>query len=245
MVNVTQPFPQFGTPFTDPQTGIITKPWLNLLRALFTRTGGSQGTAAGTVTSVGTGTGLTGGPITDSGTISLADIGAKTLLANATAGSAAPVPESTSVVLDFIGATEGDVLARGASAWQAVAPGTAGEILVTGGAGALPSWQRPFGTPALGVSAAGTNQGTATALTANVNQVTTVGAGQGVALPTPVPGAEPIVVSNQGAHTLSVYPPTGVEIDALGVNVAYSLADPKMQIFWPISTTLYYSTQLG
>lgn len=47
-------------------------------------------TGTGTVTSVATGTGLTGGPITTTGTISLATIGADSVLGNATAGTAAP-----------------------------------------------------------------------------------------------------------------------------------------------------------
>jgi hypothetical protein len=48
------------------------------------------GATGGTVTSVTTGTGLTGGPITTTGTISLAAVSADNLLLNATAGSAAP-----------------------------------------------------------------------------------------------------------------------------------------------------------
>jgi hypothetical protein len=47
-------------------------------------------TSTGTVTSVASGTGLTGGPITTTGTLSLASIAADNVLANATGGSAAP-----------------------------------------------------------------------------------------------------------------------------------------------------------
>ena len=45
-----------------------------------------------------------------------------------------------SEVLDQIGNTQGQVLYRGAAAWLALAVGTAGQVLVTGGAGAEPSW---------------------------------------------------------------------------------------------------------
>lgn len=42
--------------------------------------------------------------------------------------------------LDAIGSTQGDVLYRGASGWNALAPGTSGQVLTTGGTGANPSW---------------------------------------------------------------------------------------------------------
>jgi len=50
------------------------------------------GTPTGSVTEVDTGTGLTGGPITTTGTISLANIATQTFLANTTGGSAPPIP---------------------------------------------------------------------------------------------------------------------------------------------------------
>lgn len=43
-------------------------------------------------------------------------------------------------VLDLAGSTRGQVLYRGASTWSALSPGTAGQLLQTGGAGADPSW---------------------------------------------------------------------------------------------------------
>lgn len=47
-----------------------------------------------------------------------------------------------SAALDFAFGTpaQGSLLYRGAGAWQSIAPGTAGQMLVTGGAGANPSW---------------------------------------------------------------------------------------------------------
>ena len=44
-------------------------------------------------------------------------------------------------LLDSIGAVQGDLLFRDVDDWDALAPGTAGYVLVTGGAGANPSWQ--------------------------------------------------------------------------------------------------------
>lgn len=95
---------------------------------------------AGTVQEVDTGTGLTGGPITLTGTISLASIANGTILANVSGGSAAPSPNTPSAVLDVIGSTRGNLLYRGAGGWSALAPGSAGQILTTGGAGADPAW---------------------------------------------------------------------------------------------------------
>jgi hypothetical protein len=57
---------------------------------------------------------------------------------------AQPIPGSSysqiSAFLDFLGVAQGSVLYRGASAWLTLPPGTAGNILQTGGAGANPSW---------------------------------------------------------------------------------------------------------
>lgn len=76
---------------------------------------------------------------------------ANTFFAGPTSGSAAApsfraivaadIPtETISGVLDNIGDTQGDVLFRGASEWQALAAGTSGYILSTQGAGANPQW---------------------------------------------------------------------------------------------------------
>ena len=43
-------------------------------------------------------------------------------------------------LLDVISSTRGSVLYRGNTAWAALAPGTAGQVLSTNGAGADPSW---------------------------------------------------------------------------------------------------------
>jgi hypothetical protein len=110
----------------------------------------------GTVTSVATNNGLTGGTITTTGTIGLATIGSGTVLANLTGGSAVPTANTPSAILDITGSTEGDVLYRGASTWAVLAPGTAGQHLSTGGAGSTPSWATsvtPSGTPTSGQNA--------------------------------------------------------------------------------------------
>lgn len=80
----------------------------------------SASTAAGTVTNVATGTGLTGGPITGTGTLSLATITNQRILANISGGTAVPSANTLTGILDSIlGTTAGSLITRGASVWAA------------------------------------------------------------------------------------------------------------------------------
>lgn len=63
------------------------------------------------------------------------------------------------------------------------------------------------------VTAAGTDQGTATVLASQVNIVTTVAAGTGVKLP-----SFNATVMNRGANNLRIYPPSGMQIESYGNN---------------------------
>lgn len=72
---------------------------------------------------------------------SLPSIADGDVLANITGSAGQPVGDSLSAVLDHVfGSTEGDILQRGPSGWQVLAPGTAGDVLTTGGSGALAAW---------------------------------------------------------------------------------------------------------
>ena len=73
------------------------------------------------------------------------------------------------------------------------------------------------------VTAAGTTQGGATALTKAVSIVTTATANQGVVLPTAAAGISATIV-NTTAVTIKVYPNTSDVIDDGTVNVAVNLA---------------------
>jgi len=107
----------------------------------------------GTVTAVYSGTGLAGGPIVASGTLSLAPIATATLLANTTGGSAAPASTSVSTLLDAaVGNARGMLLRRDATGWSALSPGTAGQVLTTGGSGADVSWAAGGGSGSSGLS---------------------------------------------------------------------------------------------
>jgi hypothetical protein len=109
------------------------------------------GGGAGTVTSIVAGSGLAGGTITTAGTISLGTIAAGDLLANTGTASAVPVATAPSALLDnAFGATQGNILYRGATGWAALGPGTAGQVLETGGASANPSWKTEIPAGATG-----------------------------------------------------------------------------------------------
>lgn len=76
--------------------------------------------SSGTVTSVASGTGLAGGPITTTGTLALANAANNTLKSNVSGGSAAPTDNTLTAILDAImSSTQGAVLSRGASVWGA------------------------------------------------------------------------------------------------------------------------------
>lgn len=80
--------------------------------------------------------------------------------------------------------------------------------------------------PVTTFSAAGTTQATATLLTANFANVTTVGASSGVRLRS-AHGAGLTVILNNGANVLSIYPATGEKINGLAANVAITSAPGK------------------
>jgi len=90
------------------------------------------------------------------------------------------------------------------------------------------------------VSAAGSTQGTATALTTMINNVTTVAASSGVALPTAVAGYI-VIVRNGGANALNVYPAAGASINAGADNAAHSLPVGAMIQYVATSTTKWYT----
>jgi hypothetical protein len=71
---------------------------------------------------------------------------ANSIMSNVTSGSATPLDNSLSSVLDILGSARGNVIYRGAGGWVALAPGTSGQLLQSGGAGADPSWLTASGT---------------------------------------------------------------------------------------------------
>ncbi|WP_441234492.1 hypothetical protein [Bradyrhizobium sp. 930_D9_N1_4] len=95
----------------------------------------------GSITSIATNNGITGGTIVGSGTIGLAPIGTVQLLANPTGSSAVPVGTSLSAVIDNAAcSTQGSIFYRNGSSWTCLPPGTSGQVLQTQGASANPQW---------------------------------------------------------------------------------------------------------
>lgn len=195
---------------------------------------------SGTVTSVGSGTGLTGGPITGSGTLSLATISTLNILANTTGGTAAPSGNTLSAILDAIyGTSQGQVLYRGSSVWSSLALGPVATPLQAGGSSA----------PAYGyivsatTASAGSSQGTAAAIgNCNIAILTSVGSSTGIILPTTV-GLNGIYVCNRGGNTVNVYPNSGAQIEALGTNAASTVANNANGLFISTAATLNVPTQ--
>lgn len=73
------------------------------------------------------------------------------------------------------------------------------------------------------VSAAGTTQSDATALTASVNVITTAAASSGVRLSNTEIGDQ-YEILNLGANEVKVYPPTSGQINAMSANAGFTLA---------------------
>lgn len=108
------------------------------------------------VTQINTSGPITGGPITSTGTITLASgsitnnyldvMPAYTVKGNAGGSAATPADITASQVLDMISSTRGTILYRGAVTWSVLAPGATTEFLRSGGAGADPYWAVPPGS---------------------------------------------------------------------------------------------------
>jgi len=97
------------------------------------------------------------------------------------------------------------------------------------------------GTLTTGLTAAGTTQGTALAITDDINVVTTTALNSGVVLSANLTIGDTVLVSNFGANALSVYPPTGGKIDNGSANAAKSVAANTTLQFICINTVDFVS----
>jgi hypothetical protein len=93
-----------------------------------------------------------------------------------------------------------------------------------------------------GLTAAGTNQGTAAACPSDFNVFTTVASSTGAILPATgsmyqVP--DQLVVVNHGANALTVYPPTGGTIGTNAANAGVSVPAGKMGFFYVVGSNAY------
>ncbi len=103
--------------------------------------------------------------------------------------------------------------------------------------GIVTGQQNPYGLlKTATVAAAGNSQGTAAALTAEINQVTGSDGTKGVILPAAQPGMELKVFNNVAAACI-VYGNTGAAINGGAANASYSVTSNKNAIFTAFSTT--------
>jgi hypothetical protein len=109
----------------------------------------SVSTSSGGITSLATDNGITGGPITTSGTISLAEQPPLTILANDSPSSeAVPTGVGISTFLDAVfGESTGVMLYRGATGWEALEPATNGDVLTL--SAGEPAWEAAGGGAAV------------------------------------------------------------------------------------------------
>ncbi len=95
----------------------------------------------------------------------------------------------------------------------------------------------------ISANAAG-NQASATALTKEFNNITTVGgAGYSVKLPTAATGLS-ITVKNSGANSLAVFPFSGDSINALAVDLSVNIPVSGELTFRAISTTVWETNEV-
>ena len=109
--------------------------------------------------------------------------------------------------------------------------------------GTAPSLSLPRYSISATVSAAGTVQGTATALTSDINVITTAtfGSATGVVLPTAVAGVRVLVRNAHATVAIKVYPASGASIDNATVNVAKTIVVLQTLEFVAISSTEWQS----
>lgn len=93
------------------------------------------------------------------------------------------------------------------------------------------------------VTATGSAQGDAAALSEGFNVVSGADGTKGVILPTAAIGKR-VEVKNAAGSTLKIYPATGAAINAISANGAYSIATVTTSILVATSTTQWYSIPL-
>lgn len=89
---------------------------------------------------------------------------------------------------------------------------------------------------------AGGGQGSAVLLTREVNRVTTVATnGDSVKLPPAVAGLEVVVINDDLAQDLDVFPSSGDQIDSLAADAALTMSAGAITVFYAITATLWRS----
>jgi hypothetical protein len=100
----------------------------------------TAGTGAAEEITLGTNLSFTGTTLNAAGGGSYSFAATQRIYGRNTAGAGAGEEVTLSQVLDWASSTQGSLIFRGASTWAALGPGTVGQVLQSGGAGANPSW---------------------------------------------------------------------------------------------------------
>lgn len=89
-----------------------------------------------------------------------------------------PTESTISQIMDWTSSTQGSIWYRGATGWGALAPGTAGQVLTSGGSGANPSFTSPSSGITIGTTTANGTAGRVLYTDgSNVQQYATTGTG--------------------------------------------------------------------
>ena len=120
--------------------------------------------------------------------------------------------------------------------------GTLTSLAVTGNisGGNIISTQNYIHSVVTGLTATGTVQANALAITKDFNVVSTAASGTGVVFPTAVAGMRLVVVNN-GANPLTVYPAVGGTMNSLAINVGFLMPTTTRLDFIATSTTQWYT----
>ena len=98
--------------------------------------------AVPTSRTISTSSGISGGgDLSANRTLSLTTIANNTLLGNVSGSSASPSQTTLTSLMDAtLGNQQGDIIYRAGSIWTTLTPGSAGQVLASGGTGANPYW---------------------------------------------------------------------------------------------------------
>ena len=209
---------------------------------------GNLGTA-GLVIATGNITGgnlVTGGVVAATGNVSggnLVTAGTLSVTGNANVGNLG----TAGLIVATGNVTGGNLVTGGVVAATGNVSGgnltTSGVVAATGNVtgGNLVATSYHIRSITTGITAAGSAQGTATALTKEINVVSTVSSGaNGVVLPTAVAGIV-LIVNNTSANTLNVYPATGGAVNSGSTNAAYSHVSGASIQYYATSGTQWYT----
>ena len=116
-------------------------------------------------------------------------------------------------------------------------------LTVTGALTASGGVTGPVRLPVAAVAAAGTNQGTAAALSEGLNVVSAADGTKGVRLPTAVAGMV-VIVKNTVAASLKIYPASGAAVNAVAANGSYDITNLTSTMLVASSATQWYSVPL-